>query len=73
MSVRVQIHKRTVEEFRIGSQTFSKEQAEQIHQDLSVALGKPQFTYGDCGNAYSHGPHLDGTTTFCRGRAFDRT
>jgi len=72
MTVRVEVTEKKIKEARIGTQTFSLEDAEQIWRDLAVALGKPKFEYGDCGNAYSHGPHFVGTT-YCRGHAFDRT
>jgi hypothetical protein len=71
-AVRVQIRERTVKDVRIGTHTYSMEEAQQIYADLSVALGKPQFEYAGCGNRYSHGPHLEGTR-YCLGHSFDQT
>lgn len=72
-AIRVQIRERTVKDVKIGTHTYSMEEAQQIYADLSVALGKPQFEYGACENRYSHGPHLVNGRTFCRGLSFDQT
>lgn len=55
---------------------LSENDANNLHNDLAEALGKPTLNYKGCGDRMSHGPHMWGTAGnqfLCRGLSYDQT